>query len=155
MGLQPAPTGVTLRFVENDLITERKPPVTGFARFFSTPRKQRRGQPDPPNPGPELGSSDWLTDVLVADTQAKLAKLKPDFTTQALTSTTSLQVRVQWDTDANSGVEPASVTIAPPGKLVMQTGDTHFTTAELLVLPADADLRLLKVDADFVNLAPK
>ena len=151
MGLQPHPNGVTLKFVEKDGITPRKPfSVKGFAKFFSTPRAQLRGQPDPANPGPELGSKDWLTDVLVADTQARLDQLRPISNLQALTSTASLQVRVQWETNASSGNEPASVTIAPLGNLTMQLGDPHAITDELLVLPADTDIRLLVANTNFV-----
>ncbi|HEY1938496.1 MAG TPA: hypothetical protein VGJ33_11230 [Candidatus Angelobacter sp.] len=112
-------------------------------KFFSTPRAQLRGQPDPPNPGPELGSKDWLTDVLVADTPTRLAQMQPTNDLQAMTSTASLQVHVQWETDASSGEEPGCVTLAPLGNLTMRAGDDHAITDELLVLPTDADISLL------------
>ena len=148
MGLLPHPNGVTLKFVEKDGVTPRGPGsvFAKHVKFFSTPRVQLRGQPDPPSPGPGLGSKDWLTDVLVADTSAKLAAMKAHHTLDAMTSTSSLQVHVLWDTHDSSGEEQESVTLAPLQNLTQHPGDDRAFTDTLLVLPGDADIALLSVD---------
>lgn len=97
MGTQPNPQGVTLKFLDKDGKELRS--VSGkFAKFFSRPR--------PLNPGvfdAVLGSADWLTDVLVADTAAKLANMQPTQDQAAATSQSSRQVLVRWDVGNDTG----------------------------------------------------
>jgi hypothetical protein len=94
MGMQPNPLGVTLQIFDDKGKLRRT--VTGVAKFSSTNRANRLRSTDPQDPPLELGSPDWLTDVMVADSEEMLATLKGDFSDSALTSTASRRVRVQY-----------------------------------------------------------
>ncbi len=140
MGLGSAPGGITLRFLNRDG-SERRPPLTGaHVKLFSTPRTKRLDGLQPNLSGSELGSKDWLTDVIVADTPEKLAAMKPLLHDTALSSLTSRRVFVQYNiTDPQTGKpdegsEMEAVTVAPPDKLIHE-GSGRSLTTELHVFP--------------------
>jgi hypothetical protein len=97
MGVRASETGVTLKFFKQDGTPDPKQPdVRGqFAFFFSVPRPEAPGDPDPIH-----GSPEWLTDIIVVDNPSKLmTKITPTQTGILLTSAASKRVVVQWNID--------------------------------------------------------
>jgi hypothetical protein len=93
MGVRASETGVTLKFFREDGLPDTQSDVEGeFAFFFSVPRREAPGDPNPIH-----GSQDWLTDIIVVDNPSKLAKITPTQTGIQLTSAASKQVVVQWN----------------------------------------------------------
>ncbi len=140
MGMGPGGK-VALHFLNVDK-TERKPPVEGaFVKFFSTSRKDRLKIHDPQDPSIELGSKDWLTDVLLADTESGLAKLKPDMDFDAQSTFSSRHVHLQYEGinpktgERMQGEEKDAVVIAPKKAIVPQ-GNGKSTTNVLEVYPS-------------------
>jgi hypothetical protein len=140
MGMGPDDE-VTLRFLNADK-TKRKPSVKGtFVKFFSTSRQGRLKGKDPQAPPIELGSKDWLTDVLLADTQERLDSLTPDMDLDAASTFSSRHVHLQYDgIDPDTGArvqgeEKDAVVIAPETAIIPQAGGKSRTNV-LEVYPA-------------------
>jgi len=128
---------VTLEFLDKDgNIDPNQGPVTGaYCVFYAAPRPDR-----PDDPDPVLGSQDWLTDVLLADTQAKLTAMKPTQIGDAYTSASSRQVQVQYDVGNKSGRVRDRLTLA-----TSSTGDTDdrgfLLVDRVRVMPGNTNMR--------------
>jgi hypothetical protein len=96
MGVYADPSGVELKFFDKDGRNEIRPSIRGTGQLHSVPRKDRREKPDPVDLDYSLGSTDWLTDVMVADTCDELKEMPACSKGAAATSTCSRMVRVQW-----------------------------------------------------------
>jgi hypothetical protein len=95
MGVCADPSGVELKFYDKEgknLIRS----VHGKGLLHSLPRAERLAANDPIAQNQSLGSTDWLTDVMVADNDDELNKMVASSTGAAMTSTCSYKVRVQW-----------------------------------------------------------
>jgi hypothetical protein len=117
MGVQAADT-VTLIFLNTDGKTERRPRFTGQAIFYSARRPV-----EPNTQDPVFGSLDWLTDVMVGDTQESLGSLEPSQTLEAYTSSSSRGVLVQWAMGAEEHSEKNCITVA------IDSGGAPFPTS--------------------------
>jgi hypothetical protein len=132
MGMGPGGE-VTLRFLNADK-SKRAPEVKGtFVKFFSISRKNRVQAKDPQSPPVELGSKDWLTDVLLADTQERLNELRPDNDLDAASTFSSRHVHLQFDgIDPDTGArvkgeERDAVVIAPKDAIIPLGGGKSRT----------------------------
>jgi hypothetical protein len=96
MGVYADPSGVELKFFDKDGRNEIRPSVRGTGQLHSLARKERLNKPDPVALDYSLGSTDWLTDVMVADTEKELQDMPACSKGSAATSTCSRMVRVQW-----------------------------------------------------------
>src|SRR5437588_11806909 len=102
-----AGSNITLKILDKDGNEIKAIPGGTFSQLYSRRR--------PVNPGTidhVLGSLDWLTDVMIADTQAKLAAMTPCKISTALTSTSSRLVCVQWDIGSEKGRQDDSLTMS-------------------------------------------
>jgi len=139
MGVYADPSGVELRFFDADGEKEIREPVQGKGQLHSLPRTVRRGKPDPVGQDYALGSTDWLTDVMVADSDQELQSMTPTTTGASLTSTCSQLVCVQWKVKLPSGQIDAgrkqdcvTLAIIKPGA---QHVDGRVATKEIYVFP--------------------
>ncbi|HLJ28928.1 MAG TPA: hypothetical protein VKY85_19615 [Candidatus Angelobacter sp.] len=126
MGTLASENGVTLRILDKNGAEQRQ--IFGkFARFFSRKRPLNPGSPDP-----LLGSQDWLTDVLVADSKQKLDAMKPTQNELAATSQGSRLVLVHWSVANEDNQMDNCITLC---KGTMQ--GNRLVTDEVQVLPKD------------------
>ena len=103
MGVYADPTGVEIKFYDKEGKNEIRSSVKGKGLLHSLPRTDRRNKPDPIAQDYSLGSLDWLTDVMIADTEDELQKMPPCSMGASLTSTCSRMVRVQWNKNLPNG----------------------------------------------------
>jgi hypothetical protein len=139
MGVYADPTGVEIKFYDKEGKNEIRSSVKGKGLLHSLPRTDRRQKKDPENPGYSLGSTDWLTDVMIADTEDDLKQMTPCSVGASLTSTCSHMVRVQWKKtlqsgEVDSGKRENCVTLAivNPGE---EGIDARLPTKEICVFP--------------------
>lgn len=139
MGVYADPSGVELKFYDKEGKTEVRPSVKSKGLLHSLHRADRRQKPDPAELDYSLGSTDWLTDVMVADTEEEL-KAMPEISNGAcLTSVCSRMVRVQWkkklpNGKVDSGKLENCVTLAvvTPGS---EDSGRRMPTKEIYVFP--------------------
>jgi len=105
MGIWPG-SNVTLKFSDENGNEIRRISGGRFAQFFSSRRPIK-----PRSADPVLGSEDWLTDILVADTQEKLEAMTPTQSMFALTSASSRMVTVQWHIGDQRGRQERCLTM--------------------------------------------
>lgn len=136
MGIQAADK-VTLIFLDTDGRTERHPRFTGQAIFYSARRPV-----EPNSENPVFGSFDWLTDVMVADTQESLGSLQPTQTLDAYTSSSSRGVLVQWSNSAERHSEKNCITIAidSGGAPFPTSTEERYVVDTVYVMPWDTRL---------------
>jgi hypothetical protein len=127
MGLVANPNGITLKFADGSSVSG------AFARLYS---KRRPLAPD--EDVPFLGSQDWLTDVLVADSKEKLDALPPTGTTNDQTSACSMNVCAQWDVGGNKGKLTGCTTIADG-----QPVDGKYLVNSIKILPGETPIAKL------------
>jgi hypothetical protein len=127
MGVRASQTGVTLLFFNPDGTPDTtKAAVTGeFAAFYSISRPV-----DPTSNDLHLGSKDWLTDIMVVDSQVKLGNMTPTQSGIQLTSAASKQVLVRWDVGGQRGTQVECFTISS-GQMV----GTRLFADTIKVLP--------------------
>src|SRR5882724_6512497 len=107
MGLEPCDNGVTLHFLDKNGKRHPRAQVSGkYARFYSHERPEAPG-----DPAPELGSLDWLTDIIVVDDAHKLGLLNPTQTGSEDTSCCSKKVFVQWWVGEDKGHQSHALAI--------------------------------------------
>lgn len=137
MGIIGKSTGVTLRFVDAAGETEIQSPVTGqFSRFFAKER--------PESPGSTnvlFGSPDWLTDIILADSSAKLEELPPSQTEQAFTSASSKRVNVQYSVGNDQTKMINCLTIVNLDTSTQASATDPVAAQEIFVLPSDTDMK--------------
>jgi len=126
------PVGVTLKFYDKDKKTLLRT-VHGKGKVQSQLRAERRNAPDPDNPDYSLGSTDWLTDIMVAETDEELEKMNPSVfvADPGMTSTCSRMVCVQYEERL------------PDGRLEMRWENNCVTLAIVDPGTQDANGRLL------------
>lgn len=124
MGTIASSSGVTLRILDKNGV-EQKTVFGKFAHLYSKQRPLNPGSPDP-----LLGSQDWLTDVLIADTEAKLKAMKPTQNLAAATSQGSRLVLVRWNIETDQGQMDNCITLCDG---TMQ--GNHLLTDQIRVLP--------------------
>jgi|SwirhisoilCB1_FD_contig_31_17416199_length_668_multi_3_in_0_out_0_1 hypothetical protein len=107
MGARASEKGVTLHFFDKDL-NETRPAVTGEYAFLFSARRPI----DPNTSNDELGSQDWITDLIVVDNPIKLQDLKVTNTTILHTSLASMHVVVQWSVGNDKGRLEDRITLA-------------------------------------------
>lgn len=139
MGVYADPSGIEIKFYDKEGKNEIRSSVKGQGLLHSLPRTERRGAPDPTTLDYSLGSTDWLTDVMVADTDKDLKEMTSASTGAAMTSTCSQMVYVQWKkqlsaTQTDSGKIENCVTLAVvnPGE---EDSGRRFPTKEIYVFP--------------------
>src|SRR5216684_1715897 len=107
MGCEASPNGVTLQFFDasgGDLSRS----VSGkYAKLYSKHRPVQHGHTNQ-----LLGSQDWLTDILVADSDAKLKAMTPTCNCIDQTSACSMDVSLQWDVGNNGEAHEDCLSIA-------------------------------------------
>jgi hypothetical protein len=140
MGIESAPSGVTLHFLDKTGRPDGRPDVKGNCLLLSSRRID-----NPLDPDPLWGSSDWLTDIIVADTPAKLSAIRPvGQGTDAFTSSASRRVFVQWDSKSPDGKQQIGeqqncLTIAR--LLDGQCSKKGYgLTDHILILPSNTDM---------------
>lgn len=139
MGVYADPTGLEIRFYDKEGKNEIRSAIKGKGQLYSLPRTERRGEPDPADLDYSLGSTDWLTDVMVADTDEELGQMEPDCKGAALTSTCSQKVSVQWkkklasgQIDTNKIENCVTLAVVNPGD---EDSGQRFPTKQIFVFP--------------------
>jgi hypothetical protein len=139
MGVYADPSGVELKFYDKEGKTEVRPSVKSKGLLHSLHRADRRGEPEPVDLDYSLGSTDWLTDVMVAETEDELNAMPKSSNGACLTSVCSRMVRVQWkkklpNGQIDSGRLDNCVTLAmvTPGT---EDSGQRMPTKEIYVFP--------------------
>lgn len=145
MGVKVSPRGVFLKFLDaQGNLDSTKPVFFGTAAAF-----YGKTRPIHPNSkDPKYGSPDWLTDVLVADSEANLSTLPHSIDEEPYTSGSSKNVTVRWaSTDASGQVQTnvlegaQTIAVGYPMPNGATTGTTTpYMVEGFLVLPAGATL---------------
>jgi hypothetical protein len=145
MGVYADPTGLEIRFYDKEGKNEIRSAIKGKAQLYSLSRTKRRGEPDPAVLDYSLGSTDWLTDVMVADTDEELKQMESASTGAALTSTCSQKVCVQWKKKFASGQIDAdkiencvTLAVVNPGE---EDSGQRFPTKQIYVFPEGTNIR--------------
>jgi hypothetical protein len=131
MGCEPDPDGINLEFYDaTGAAKTREDVFGGHAVLYSRNRPVDYGSNDP-----KLGSQDWITDILVADSPDRLKTMQPTDDGGDQTSICSRNVLVQWHVGEEQGKAPGVLTIADgsPGK-------SKFVVSGVRVLDKDTQM---------------
>ncbi|HWG49252.1 MAG TPA: hypothetical protein VN669_06140 [Candidatus Acidoferrales bacterium] len=141
MGVCADPAGVKLNFYDKDGKNQLRQPVYGKGLLHSLPRAGRLPANDPITQNQSQGSTDWLTDVMVADNDDELSKMVASSTGAAMTSTCSYKVRVQWKNSlAKTEIEENCVTLAVVAQDEDDDGE-RLPTKEIYVFPEGTNIQ--------------
>ena len=141
MGVEPSPAGIKLEFCDkNGNVVETH--TGAAAQLFSKPR------PDNPPAGTddsEYGSTDWLTDVLVAETPENLLNFRPSALAHSATSGSSKGVQVHWHKTESTPLPETATVRTLKNQLTIAYGDPipggRLSVDRIKVLPQETDMK--------------
>ncbi len=141
MGVEPSTTGIKLEFCDKDgnTVDSHAGPA---AQLFSQPR------PENPSAGTddaEYGSTDWLTDVLVAETPENLLNFRPSALAHSATSGSSKGVQVHWHKTENAPLPETATVRTLKNQLTIAYGTPipggRLSVDKIKVLPPETDMK--------------